>query len=165
MKLIDAAKILGLDGMINPEMVAIAYRKMAMQFHPDRNPAGLEMMQAINEAREALREYKGSIESGHTGPKDYADILSDAINAIIYCDGLDIEICGSWVWVSGDTKPHKEILKGAGYRWASKKKMWYYRPSDWKSHSFGNFSMTEIREIHGSDRISTVSRPSIKMAA
>lgn len=67
--------------------------------------------------------------------------------------GLTIEVCGSWVWVSGDTKPHKEALKESGFKWAPKKEMWHFRPSDHKSFNRGNWSMGKIREEHGSIRV------------
>jgi len=57
----DAANILGISGEINPEIAKIAYRRASMKFHPDRNPAGLEMMQAVNAAYEVLREYCGKV--------------------------------------------------------------------------------------------------------
>ena len=40
--------------------------------------------------------------------------------------GLKVELVGAWVWVSGDTFPHKETLKAAGFKWASKRKMWTF---------------------------------------
>ena len=48
---------------------------------------------------------------------------------------LKIELIGTWVWVSGDTKPVKEELKKLGFSWHSKKVCWYlalsgkYRPN------------------------------------
>ncbi len=77
-------------------------------------------------------------------------------NAVVHLEGIEIEVCGMWVWVSGDTKPHKDALgkNGAGYRWAPKKKKWYYRHSECKSRgSRGKFSMNDIRERHGSEKI------------
>jgi len=42
--------------------------------------------------------------------------------AILGLIGVDIEICGAWVWVTGDTRTHKEVLKENGYKYASKRK-------------------------------------------
>lgn len=41
--------------------------------------------------------------------------------------GLEVKVAGSWVWVSGDTRPHRAELKAAGLRWAPKKGKWYLR--------------------------------------
>lgn len=35
---------------------------------------------------------------------------------------------GCCIWVSGDTKPHRETLKEYGFRWAPKKSAWYWKP-------------------------------------
>lgn len=152
MKLNDAAKILNVSGDVSPEIVKKAYRRACAKFHPDRNPAGEEMMKAVNAAYEALKEHVGSVAKSENPEYEanYDDDLNDALNAIIDLEGLIIEICGAWVWVSGNTKEHKDALKAAGYWWAAKKKAWYFRPADWKSASRGGFSMDKIRDYHGS---------------
>ena len=158
MKIEDAIKVLQLTGDITPELVKKAYRQACSKYHPDRNPAGTEMMKAVNAAYEALKDYSGKVEEGTQA--DYGDELNEALNAIIDLDGIEIEICGAWVWVTGNTKPHKEALgkKGAGFYFASKKKAWYYRPADWKSASRGNWSLDRIREEHGSQAVRNTRR-------
>lgn len=151
MKIQDAANLLNISGDITPEIVKAAYRSAAMKFHPDRNLAGLEMMKAINAAYSLLENYTGSVGTAN----GYADELSDAINAIISCPGLIIEVVGNWVWVSGDTKPFKEILKAAGFKWASKKAMWNFRPEEWKSSNRQQNSIDEIRAKYGSEAVAT----------
>jgi len=78
--------------------------------------------------------------------------------------GLDIEVCGAWVWLHGDTRPHKDIIKAAGFRWAPKKTLWYYRPADYKSNGRGKFSMEEIRERHGSQKVTMKERNKLRAA-
>lgn len=148
----DAAKILNLSGEINPETVKKAYRSASKLYHPDRNPAGLEMMKAVNVAYEILKNLNETILLS-ADSKNYGTKLNDAINAVITLAGVNIEICGAWIWLSGDTRPHKDIIKSSGYKWASKKKMWYFRPSDYKSRSRGKFSIDDIRATYGSEEI------------
>ncbi|NRB40663.1 MAG: DnaJ domain-containing protein [Pseudomonadales bacterium] len=158
MKIIDAANILNLAGDITPSDIKKAYRKAAAKYHPDRNPAGAEMMKAVNEAYESLKDFSGTLgaaEGEEFEPSQYGDELNSALNAIVNLEGLDIEVCGSWVWVTGETKQHKEKLKEAGYRWASKKKAWHFRPSDWKKVSRGEMGMDDIRGMHGSTKVKT----------
>lgn len=149
MNIKDAAKILGLSDHVTPETVLAAYRRAAMKYHPDRNPAGDEMMKAVNAAYESLKDYTGDTEQDSSGAA-YGDELNAALNVAVNCAGLEIEVCGAWVWISGETRAHKDTLKGAGYRWAPQKKRWYFRPSDWRSFSRGNMDMDEIRQRHGS---------------
>jgi hypothetical protein len=90
--------------------------------------------------------------------------MNNAINAVIDLEGVLIEICGNWIWLSGDTRSHKDAIKAAGYFWASKKMMWYFRPKEWKSTSRGNFTMEEIRDEFGSDTVKQAAKPKIKIA-
>jgi len=147
----DALSVLGLARSVTFAEIKQAYRKATSHYHPDRNPAGLEMMKIINAAYTALSDYDyptTPIEEEST-LDNLGEELSAALNAIINL-GLTIEICGTWIWVSGDTKPHKDIIKAAGYRWAPKKLMWHWRPSDYKSKSRGKYSIDDIRARHGS---------------
>jgi len=149
MKPSDAAKVLDLDGEITPETVKTAHRAAAKKYHPDINPAGLEMMKIINMAFDTLKEFTGTIDA-ECSNQDYPEALNDAINAIINLPGLLIEICGAWVWVTGDTRTHKDTLKASGYKFASKKKAWNFRPDNWKSKSQGRTSLEKIRAKYGS---------------
>jgi len=148
MLIADAAKILNLSGTINADIIKQAYRMAAKKYHPDVNPAGVEMMQFINNAYDTLKEYKGEELTETTS--NYPEELNSALMAILGLIGLDIEICGAWVWVTGDTRTHKEVLKENGYKYASKKKAWNFRPNEWKSKSRGKSTMGDIRMRYGS---------------
>jgi hypothetical protein len=158
----DALKVLGITGEYNPDSVKAAYRKACSLYHPDRNPAGLEMMKMVNQAYEALKNATGEakIEGDYSS---YGEDLNNALNAVMGL-GFDIEICGAWIWLHGDTKPHKEIIKAAGFMWAPKKKLWYFRPADYKSRGRGKFSMDEIRASHGSEKVTEKERNKLRAA-
>ncbi len=158
----DALKILSIIGEYTPDSIKLAYRKACSQYHPDRNPAGLEMMKLVNQAYEALKNESGKAES-NGDLSSYGEDIFNALSKIIHL-GLDIEICGAWVWIHGNTKPHKETLKEAGFRWAPKKMLWYFRPADYKSRGRGKFSMDEIRNTHGSEKVTIKDRQKLKAA-
>ena len=151
MKTIDAVNILGLSGEVTPEDVKKAYHQAAKRYHPDINTAGAEMMQIINSAYDVLKNYTGVLEP-EQGEGEYPEALNDALNSIIALTGLVIEICGAWVWVSGDTFKHKSVLKENGFKYAGKKKAWHFRPENWKSRSRGNSTMDDIRDKYGSQK-------------
>jgi hypothetical protein len=157
----DALHILGLTTGLETksESIKYAYRKACAAYHPDKNPAGLEMMKLINAAYAALEDvcngcaFDRSVKNENiAGSENYGDEINTALGMIINL-GLTIEVCGSWVWVSGNTKPHREILKTAGFKWAPKKEMWHFRPADYKSFNRGTWDMSKIRETHGSEII------------
>lgn len=164
MKITDAAKLLNLSGDVTSKDIKKAYRAAALKYHPDKNPAGAEMMKIINAAFDVLKDYSGTIPANDeqtTDAQNYGEAVNTALNAIIDLAGLTIEICGIWVWVAGDTFTHKAALKEAGFKYASKKKSWYFRPIEWSSSSRGSFSMDEIRDTYGSTKPVRATRQTI----
>ena len=149
MNIYDAAKILGLSGEVTPEDVKAAYRSACRKYHPDVNPAGEDMMKVINAAYDVLKDYDGALKEEQS---DYGELFNGALNAVLPIHGLAVEICGVWIWVTGETRAHKERLKDAGFKWANKKKAWYFRPEKFRSFSRGQSSLEEIREKYGSKR-------------
>ena len=66
-------------------------------------------------------------------------------------DGLEIELCGSWLWIGGNTKEHKDALKAARCRWSSNKKLWYWHHSEeGRKWHRGKATMNQIRSKYGS---------------
>ena len=149
MNIYDAARILGLTGAITPEESKAAYRAACKKYHPDVNPAGDDMMKLINAAYDVLKEYEGETTEE---PSNYGNALNEALNAVFGLSGLVVEICGAWVWITGNTREHKAHLKQAGFKWANKKKAWYFRPEEYRSRSKGSSTLEEIREKYGSTR-------------
>jgi hypothetical protein len=149
MNIYDAAKVLGITGDITPEDVKAAYRAACKKYHPDVNPVGDDMMKLINAAYAVLKDYTGTVKDQQT---DYGDALNAALNGIFGLPGLVIEICGAWLWVTGTTATHREQLKAAGFKWAPKKKAWYFRPEEYRSKGRGKASLEEIRAKYGSSR-------------
>lgn len=162
MKLSDALQILGITGQYTPELIKSAYRKACSQYHPDRNPAGLEMMKMINQAYDAIKDATGTA-TQENDSLCYGEEINNALNQVINL-GFDIEVCGAWVWLHGDTRPHKDVIKAAGFKWAPKKCLWYYRPADYKSKGRGKYSMDEIRNKHGSEKVTMRERTKIRAA-
>jgi hypothetical protein len=153
----DALNILGLNAQATQDEIKAAYRKACSQYHPDRNPAGLEMMQLINVAYEALQDYTGEEIEQEAGAEMYGEQINAALNLLISL-GLEIELCGSWIWVHGNSYAHRAILKENGFMWAPVKKLWYFRPADYKSCGRGKWDMDKIRSIHGSQKINSNQR-------
>ncbi|MDP1666874.1 MAG: DnaJ domain-containing protein [Methylobacter sp.] len=147
----EALSILGLSAFADQEAIKTAYRKVCIKYRPNKNPAGLKMMKAVNAAYRFLKEtaYNGAEhpiqEEVNT---DFGDMLNDAINAVIGLDGVSIEICGAWVWLFGNTRAHKESIKASGYRWDNKKAAWYFRPTDSKNRNKGDWGMEKVSDTY-----------------
>lgn len=92
---------------------------------------------------------------GETYQKEVKESTEDftaLINELIAMDGIIVEACGTWLWVSGATKEHKDALKACGFKYAAKKKMWYKAPAGTKHYKGKKtWEMNKIREAYGSE--------------
>ena len=130
------------------------YRKLAMIHHPDHggNP---EIMKAINSEYkrtfETLKNQHNSTAEDFRKTTEAPEEFINIINTLIKFPGIIVELCGSWLWISGDTLPIKDQLKAAGCRWSSSKKMWYWHhPEEGARRTKGKSTMTDIRNKYGS---------------
>lgn len=139
-----------------------AWHKLALKHHPDRggDTATMQRINADYQRRFDQLKADQNFKADHFDADHYKRVDEDAkefINAlqpIIGLDGLEIELCGSWVWVGGETYKHKSVLKGAGYRWSRNKQRWYWRSEKMRGGwSRGGYTMEEIRARHGSKAI------------
>ena len=147
----QAAQVLGLKGEINNTDIKKAYREKARLYHPDRNPSGADMMKLINAAYEVLKNTQALTVEENATLAEYPEILSKVLNEIKTLDGLVIEVCGLWVWVTGNTKIHKDKLKEMGFKWAKNKGSWFYRPDIARSRNrYQSWDMEQIRDTYGS---------------
>jgi nucleoside diphosphate kinase len=118
------------------------YAAQAAKLHPDHGGSQEEMAKLNEEyaTKEALLDLDAD--------------LREHVEAILHLPGINIEVCGTWVWVSGDTKPVKDQIKAAGFRFAKKKIMWYYRNEENAHYYRGKgASMEHIREKYGSEEV------------
>ena len=138
------------------EQVKAEYKRLAKKLHPDLGGSKEAFQQLQDEYQEACRRVRYS--GGKSQQQDAKDIPEDymhVINKIITLDGIDIELCGKWIWVSGNTFPVRDALKAAGFRWSKNKRMWYWRPiTAGDYHKRGKpAKMSSIRNKYGSEKI------------
>lgn len=71
--------------------------------------------------------------------------------------GIEVEICGMWVWIKDVTKSHENLLKTIGCKYSKNKEMWYWRnPACKYSKKRSAIAMQEVRDRHGSMRIKDI---------
>ena len=131
-----------------------AYRRLSMKHHPDRG-GDTATMQEINAEHDELferlkKQHNASADEFHQTtetPEEFREI----IELLLRLEGLTVELCGSWLWIGGDTRQHKETLKAAGCRWSNNKKLWYWHHAEegqkWRR---GKATMSDIRTKYGS---------------
>lgn len=139
------------------------YKKLAKQFHPDCG-GDTKTMQEINTeyAFICAKVIKGeNLTNEELNDKiRLSEEYKRVIDEIIPLVGITIEVVGNWIWVTGNTYPVKDKLKGVGFFYASKKVAWYYRSEEFKVKG-GKKSLDEIRAKYGSENISGLSRKAI----
>lgn len=91
---------------------------------------------------------------------DINDGFREVLEQIIHLN-VDIEICGSWLWITGDTYSVKSILSQAGLKWRSKKKAWSWAPADYIFKKHKEFSLDKIRETFGSIKVNNRPSPAL----
>ena len=135
------------------------YRRLALENHPDRG-GDEATMKAINLEYEAMAErLKNVHEENETTTEHKAETPKEfiaIIDALIRMNGIDIEICGSWLWVSGNTYEHRAEIAALGFKYSKNKKSWYwFNDIENTGKRRGKYSMAQIRNKYGSEHVST----------
>ena len=47
----------------------------------------------------------------HHQTTETPDEFRDIVERLLRMDGLEVELCGSWLWIGGNTREHKDGLK------------------------------------------------------
>ena len=135
------------------------YHRLAMKFHPDREGGDLEEMKIINaeydEMFKAVKNFHRNKENKiyRKETQETNSEFKDIIDELVKHSNIKVEIIGSFVWVSGETKAIKDTLKKMGFRWHSKKQNWYKAPRGYKKRSRRQFTMSEIRTMFVTEEV------------
>lgn len=140
------------------EQLKKAYRKLCFKLHPDVGGSD-EEMKILNAEYEIMFERVKNIHVNKDGefynketdeaPHEFRDLIEQLLKMA----DIEVEIIGTFVWVTGDTKPHKEALKALGFRWHSKKKCWYKAPRGYHRRGGGEYSLDDIRQMYTSVKV------------
>jgi len=88
--------------------------------------------------------------------QNYTEEINEILNKIINLEGVIIEICGNWIWVSGNTYINRFALSKAGLHYKRSEKRWYYKPASYVRYGKKKpWSMEKIRNSYGSEKIKT----------
>lgn len=157
------------------EQLRKQYKVLLKKYHPD-NGGNEEIMKAVNAEYDKLfkmlKDRHESKSANHSGDhnseqSDYNQnmynwendkALREVLQKIINFDGIEIEIAGQWIWLSGNTFSYKKELKEIGFKWASQKKQWFWHSDTFRKKSHKTLSMDEIRNYYGSTKVQTEAR-------
>ena len=140
------------------------YKKLAFKLHPDKGGTQEEFvaMQALYLAK--LKSFDGQTSTGFDN-KEHKYYYNENIETEIMgkitellnlkANDLEIELCGVWLWVSGNTKAYKDRLKGLAFKWHSKRIKWYFHTKTNRKRKMSKMSMDQIRYAYGSKSFET----------
>ena len=134
----------GVEGINEAKKI---YKQLAKKLHPDMVGGDEESFKLLNAIYTDLIEHKIYFSNDFKIDVE----LEKVISLILHFENITIELVGSWIWVSGDTKEIKDKLKELGFKWASKKKMWFY--GEMKGRNPQEKSMEEIKSKYGSETL------------
>lgn len=141
----------------NISEVRALFHEFCLKMHPDKGGdhdvfvsmnAEYETVISRAAASEAGRATAEDRRTGFTfaGEKEIARMIAELMKV----PGIVIEICGSWLWIGGETFTVHEQLKALGFKFSGKKKMWYWSPYMGAKRKRGRYSMEKIRDTFGS---------------
>ncbi len=138
--------------LVTVEEIKSHYRRLAMMFHPDKG-GDLELMKLLNaEYIVALKAADGRTSEGSDGKEHtyrfdetLEQAVIDKIDELLRerLQEVDISLIGTWIWVTGETKPVKERLKAVGCKWHSVRECWFWNATPWK----GGRSRSDLSEL------------------
>lgn len=155
------------------EQLRRQYKELLKKFHPD-NGGSEEITKAINVEYDKLFKvlkdrHENKSADGQNGTDSTKSAYSanmydwendkalrDMIQKIVNFSGIEIEIAGQWIWISGNTYSYRKDLKDIGFKWASTKKQWYWHSEIFRKRSHKTLSMEDIRNYYGSTRVDTM---------
>jgi len=140
------------DSIENLDNLKSRYRDLTKKYHPDLAGGDTATMAKINAEYESALKYAKNFKGESLSHDDIEveKIIMDIIQKTVALNGIVVELCGRWLWFTGDTWNHKDFLKTIGCFWARKKSAWYWRPDDAQVRSRRPLSLVQIRERHGS---------------
>ena len=152
-----------LDGFFTTESIKTLdelkkqYRKLSMIYHPDKGGSDAQMQELNNEYDRLRAKLKAGANLSEEESKledELDEVYKDVIATLIVIPNVEIELIGSWIWVSGATYPIKEMLKELNFKFARNKKMWYWHADDkYRKRSKKHFSIDDIREMYKHEKI------------
>ena len=136
------------------------YRELVRKFHPDNGGSGEELKEISVEFKMWFETHKnihrttqGKTHTAEKETTETAEEFMDIINNLSTLQNIEVEICGSWLWITGNTYPVRAQLAEFGCRWSRGKKKWYWTKDPFTSANYKKPSMEKIRQRYGSERV------------
>ena len=143
------------ENVTTAEELKKAFHEWVKKLHPD-NGGDIEAFKEMKSQWDKLShsniwnthktaDGKSYEKENTTTPEQFTEI----IEKLRSLENITIEILGSWIWVTGDTKNYKEILKELGFLFSSKKSAWYFNGETKKRRTHSKMTYTDLQKHWG----------------
>lgn len=160
------------------EQLRRQYKELLKKYHPDNANGSEEATKAINAEYDSLfkvlkDKHEQKQTDSNTNKADYNNMqydftedkaLREMLSKVIHLSDITIEICGAWLWLSGNTYQHRKELKEYGFKYAPKKCQWYWHSEAFRKKGRKPLSMNDIRNYYGSTEVQTEEVKRLKQA-
>lgn len=130
------------------------FKQLAKQYHSDLGGSDELFREMYSEYQMLLNKFVN---------KSFTDIdneeisneLRDVLKNVVSLEDIEIEVIGKWIWIGGDTFPHRDILKDNKFFYSSKHKKWYYNGQTKKLRKYSKYKLEDIKGMYSVKEIET----------
>lgn len=145
------------NDFMNIEELRTKFREFCLELHPDKGGKHEDFIEMKAEYDKVILRAANS-EAIKAGTEDREprfnfaseSELAEMMEKLMRVPEIIIEVCGSWLWIAGNTFPVHEILKSFGFKYSKAKTKWYYSPYMGTGKRRGRYTMQKIRDKFGS---------------
>ena len=135
-----------------------AYKELAKKLHPDLGGNKEKFQEMNNEYDLLFKSLKANKKTNKTNINTN-DNFKNIINELVKYNELTIEIIGSWLWISGNTYPLRDIIKNLGLLWSKGRKKWYYTADNIGTNTHNKKkSYDELKQSYGYTKIKSATK-------
>lgn len=128
------------------------YREWCKKLHPDHGGNEADFKAMVKEYEDI--KIHGFRVQAQAEDIQLSEVVREALRKVVTLEDIEIELVGTWIWLSGNTYAHKGIIKDAGFKWGAKRKRWYFSEEKARGKFKGDFE--QLKKHHGSQVIQNV---------
>lgn len=131
------------------------YFRLAKKYHPDAGGTTQQFQELQAEHERLLKTILNSSslsdEEKHT-EKEVDEHIRAVLNSVVNLEGINVELIGKWIWISGNTFPLKDQLKALKFIFFKKDNTPYWVFKGAESTGRGKMSLEEIKAKYGATK-------------